>query len=86
MASSTRLRKDTPAPGDLEQRSRLWLEENKGKQSPQVHELLIAARKGRTDDIERILTEKGGSGSIDVADRVSLIVGSWSIVRARLSL
>ena len=71
--ASNRHRKDTPAPGDLEQRSRLWAEENKGSQSPQIHELLIAARKGRTNDIERILSEKGGSTSTNITDRVSWI-------------
>ena len=69
--ASDRYRKDTPVPGELEQRGRTWLEENKGSQSPQTHELLFAARKGRTNDIERILsTEKGGSDAATITDRV----------------
>ena len=69
--ASDRHRKDTPAPGELEQRSRIWLEENKGSQSPQTHDLLVAARKGRTNDIERILsTEKGRSDAATITDRV----------------
>lgn len=55
---------------------RLLQDSNKGSASPVTNELLIAARKGYSKELERILEEKGATVAASTVDRVSICVSS----------
>ena len=71
MASQNSFRPDTPLPIDLQSRSRHVQDAQKGSVSPLTSELLIAARKGYSKEVKRILTEGGGSVAAATTDKVS---------------
>ena len=65
------LRPDTPAPVNPSSKSN-GSQQNKQKSvSPLTNELLIASRKGYTNEVKRILAEGGGSLAQSTQDRVS---------------
>lgn len=68
--NSTSVRPDTPFLIQNVVLNKLLPDANKGSASPMTNELLIAARKGYSKEIERILMETGESAA-NVVDRVS---------------
>lgn len=74
-ATPSSVRAATPLPGQTELSVRLLQDPNKGSASPLTNELLIAARKGYSKEIERILLEKVSTASTTV-DRVSY----WDVI------
>ena len=68
MDSKHTLRPDTPLPTNLQTRSPSI--QKKQQASPLTNELLIAARKGYSKEVRRILTEGGGSAAASTLDRV----------------
>ena len=67
---NTSVRPDTPFLVQNVGLNKLLPDANKGSASPMTNELLIAARKGYSKEMERILMETGESAA-NVVDRVS---------------
>lgn len=72
VSSSSSSRPDTPLVGQVETAPvRLLQDSNKGSASPLTNELLIAARKGYSKELERILKDNSSTAKTTI-DRVSI--------------
>ena len=65
-------RPGTPVAPPNELSNRLLQDPNRGCASPVTNELLIAARKGYSKELERILEEKGSAVATSTLDRVRM--------------
>ena len=76
MASLTNLRSDVAAPlmlaAEPEAQGKAPQEKIKESKSPLTNDLLIAARKGRSTDVARLLDQEGGVAAQTALDKVGV--------------